>query len=149
MIDAGMRFFASLRMTTKRVLRMTPRRVLRMTFRMFDTEQNSNALLDVEYIFIFPTVGGFLFLLHIAVQVVNVDFVECLHKTPTHPAKSWVVKIAVIGDIADDSFACSFNSPLCKADKFHVVVLKPFRIAFAKRFSIHFLVVFNQLTDER
>ena len=46
----------------------------------FHRQQNRHALLDVEHVLVFAAVRRFLLLLGIAVQVEDVNLVECLHE---------------------------------------------------------------------
>ena len=114
--------------------------------RQLDEYPDGYALLDVEDILVRCTRGGIgFFFLRVAVEIEKINLVEALHQVLAHSAKSRVIEITVIRDEAENALASSLNAPLRPANEFHIIILKPFRVAFAQRLAVALVVI----TDER
>jgi len=102
---------------------------------------DSDALLDVEHVLVLRTVRAALLLLAVAVQIEYVNVIERLHQALTHASEGRIVEITVIGYEREHAISGLLDSPLREPDELHVVIVEPFRIALAKRFSIDLEVV--------
>src|SRR6266487_484842 len=102
---------------------------------------DSNTLLYIKNVLILCPIRCSFFFLCIAVQINYINIIETLHQALAHPAKGRVIQVAVISNKSEDTIACLFDAPLSKADKFHIVIIKPFRIAFSQRLTINLKII--------
>src|SRR5438128_503755 len=85
-------------------------------------DADCHALLDIKDILIFCAVGSAFFLLGIAVQVKDVDFVEAVHKALAHATEGGIIEVAVIGNEGEDAIAGLFDAPLCESDELDIII---------------------------
>ena len=78
-----------------------------------DEDVDAHTLQNVEHVFVFASIGAMLFLLGIAVQVHDSDFVESLEKFVTHATEGRVVKIPVGADVGHHTLPASLDVVLC------------------------------------
>ena len=77
-------------------------------------------------------------------EIKNIDIIESAHQVLAHPAKGWIVEVAMVGDHSHDAMPGLLNFPLGKPEKLDVIVLEPFRVLLTQRLAIYLLVIVNQ-----
>ena len=65
-------------------------------------------------------------------QIKDINIIEALHKALAHPPKGWIIQVAMISDESQNTIASLLDTPLCKADKLDIIIIEPFRVAFAE-----------------
>ena len=98
----------------------------------------TDALLNLEHVFIVAAIGSFLFLFAVTVQIELPHFAKSVHQTLAHSAKRRVIQITVIGDETQNAAPAFGNAILRVARELDVIVVEPFRIAFAQIGAIDF-----------
>src|SRR6266571_4518117 len=113
----------------------------------FYENTNSHALLNVEDILVFRTIGGLFALFPIAMQIKDIDIIETLQQTAAHAPKGGVIQITVISDEGQNTIAHLLNMPLSETHKFYVVITQPFCLSRFLQFWATIFVGLDQRGD--
>src|SRR6266849_3424766 len=107
----------------------------------FDEDANSHALLNIKDILVFCTIRRAFLLFAVSMQIKHINVIKTLHQTLAHPSKGGIIQVAMISDESENPMACLLDTPLCKAEKLHIVILQPFRISLSQWFIIYLIIV--------
>ena len=117
-----------------------------LLFACLDSDEYRRSLHDIEYIFILGSIWCCFFFLRVAMEIHDIDMVECSEEMPSHPTECRIIEIPMIGDIGEYSFIILLDHRLRETEELHIVVLEPV-LAFAKVHTIDILIILDLVRD--